>query len=135
MDIAFWGLINEYVVVYLDDVTVFSKKLFDHISHLRNVFERCRKFGISLNPKKSIFVVNRGKLLVCLVSKDGIKINLEITQAIINLLPPNAKNAMQSFLGKINFVKWFIPNFSQIFKPLQDLMKKRSIYKWGDQEK
>lgn len=69
------------------------------------MFERCSKFGISLNPKKSIFVVNRGKLLVCLVSKDGIKINLEITQAIINLLPPNAKNAMQSFLGKINFVK------------------------------
>jgi hypothetical protein len=57
MDIAFRGLINHSVVVYLDDVTVYSKNKDDHLAHLRAVLLRCRKFDISLNPKKSIFVV------------------------------------------------------------------------------
>ena len=57
MDIAFRGLINHSVVVYLDDVTIFFKYRHDHINHLTKVFKCCRKFGVSLNPKKMIFVV------------------------------------------------------------------------------
>jgi hypothetical protein len=63
MDIAFRGLLGECVVVYLDDVTIFSKNREDHISHLKKVFNRCRRYDISLNPKKSIFVVDEGKLM------------------------------------------------------------------------
>jgi hypothetical protein len=59
MDVAFWGLINKCVVVYLDDVTVYSKNREDHIQHLTQIFERCRKYGISLNPKKTILVSKR----------------------------------------------------------------------------
>ena len=69
MDAAFKGMINHSVVVYLDDVTIFSKKRSDHISHLRKLFERCRKFGISLNSKKIIFAVTEGILLGFVVSK------------------------------------------------------------------
>ena len=82
MDIAFRGLIDQFVVIYLDDITVFSKNRVDHLTHLRRVFERCRKYGISLNPKKSIFVVTEGKLLGFVVSKQGINIDPERTQAI-----------------------------------------------------
>ena len=82
MDIAFRGLINHSVVVYLDDITVYSKHRPDPINHLRKVFEWSRKFGISLNPKKTIFVVSEGILLGCVVSKHGIMINPEWTQAI-----------------------------------------------------
>jgi hypothetical protein len=57
IDVSFWGLINKCVVVYLDDVTVYSKNIEDHIQHLTQIFERCRKYGISLNPKKTIFGV------------------------------------------------------------------------------
>jgi len=74
MDAALRGLINHSVIVYLDDVTVFSKNRPDHISHLRKVLERCKKFGISLNPKKSIFAVTEGILLGFVVSKEGVMI-------------------------------------------------------------
>ena len=73
MDIAFRGLIGKFVVIYLDDITVFSKNRADHLTHLRRVFERCRKYGISLNPKKSIFSVTEGKLLGFVVSKQGFR--------------------------------------------------------------
>jgi hypothetical protein len=52
MGVAFRGLINKCVVFYLDNVTVYSKNIEDHIKHLTQIFERCRKYGISLNPKK-----------------------------------------------------------------------------------
>ena len=51
MDIAFRGLINKSVVVYLDDIMVYSKNRKDHVPHLKAIFERCRWYWISLNPK------------------------------------------------------------------------------------
>jgi hypothetical protein len=60
MDIAFRGLLGECVVVYLHNVTIFSKNKEDHISHLEKVFNQCRKYNISLNPKKSIFFMDEG---------------------------------------------------------------------------
>jgi hypothetical protein len=99
MDIAFRGLINHSVVVYLDDVTVYSKNKNDHLTHLRVVLLRCRKYSISLNPKKSIFAVEQGKLLGFIVSSDGMIIDPERTQVIAKLPPPTTKKSMQSFLG------------------------------------
>jgi hypothetical protein len=63
MDIVFRGLINNCVVFYLDDMTVYSKNREDHIQYLTQIFERCRKYNISLNSKKTIFGVEEGKLL------------------------------------------------------------------------
>ena len=82
MDIYFYGLIGHSVVVYHDDITIFSKKREEHAFHLKQIFERCRKYGISLSPKKCVFVVTEGKLLGHMVSKNGIAIDLERIKAI-----------------------------------------------------
>ena len=63
MDIAFAKEIHDFLVIYLDDITVFSKTDNEHLDHLRQVFIKCRKFGIFLNLKKSIFGLEEGKLL------------------------------------------------------------------------
>ena len=55
MDITFSEEKGRYVVIYLDDITIFSKIDPDHLQHLRKVFLKCRKVGISLNPKNSHF--------------------------------------------------------------------------------
>ena len=72
MDQTFSDLIGKIIAIYQDDLTVFSKERGDHVKHLRKTFDRCRKFGISLNPKKSTFGIDEGKLLGHIVSKDGI---------------------------------------------------------------
>ena len=119
MDIAFRGLIGRSVVVYLDDVTIFSKKREEHAFHLKQIFERCRKYGISLNPKKCMFAIIEGKLLGHVVSKKGISIDPERIKAIEQIPLPHNKKGMQSFMGIINFVRRFVPDFAQIVKPLQ----------------
>ena len=74
MYIAFMGQVNKFVVIYLDDITTFSKFDQKHLKHLIKVFDRCRKFGISLNPKTSLFAVREGKLLGRIISKEGVVI-------------------------------------------------------------
>jgi ribonuclease HI len=133
-DISFRGLINHSIVVYLDDVIVYSKNKDDHLAHLRSVLLRCRKYRISLNPKKSIFAVEQGKLLGFIVSSDGMIIDPERTQVIAKLPPPTSKKSMQSFLGQINFVRRFVPSFSEMVRPLQNLIKKDTQYHWGPTE-
>ena len=85
MDKAFLNLMYKFVLVYLDEITVFSKNMADHFQHLRVIYERCREYGISLNPKKSVFLVHEGKLLGFIVSKEGISIELERVRAILDL--------------------------------------------------
>jgi len=60
MGIAFIDIDNAFIVLYLEDLTIFSKRDEDHTHHLRKLFERCKIFGISLNPKKYFFGWWRG---------------------------------------------------------------------------
>ena len=72
MDIVFSKEKENMVVVYLDDITIFSRREEDHLKHLENILLKCRRFGISLNPTKIIFSLTSGKLLGHIISKDGI---------------------------------------------------------------
>jgi hypothetical protein len=133
MDVDFWG--NKCVVVYLGDVTVYSRNREEHIQHLTQIFERCKKYSISLNPKKTIFGVEEGKLLGHIISQAGICIDPERIKAITQLSLPHNKKAMQSFFGQINFVRKFTPDFVEIIKPLQKMICKDSEFKWDDERK
>jgi hypothetical protein len=75
MDIAFFSQRDKLVVIYLDDLMVFSNSDAEHLLHLRQTFEKCRKFDLSLNPKKSHFTMKEGNLLGHIVSKEGIKVD------------------------------------------------------------
>ena len=80
--ISFRGLIGHIVVVYLEDVTIFSKKRENHVFHLKQNFDRYIKYDISLNPKKSIFTVLEASLLGHIISKKGISIDSKRIEAI-----------------------------------------------------
>ena len=130
MDIAFVGEKDKFVVIYLDDITVFSQSDDEHLKHLRQTFQKCRKFGLSLNPKKSHFAVQEGKLLGHLVSTDGIRIDPKRVKAILKISLPKSKKDVQSFIGKINFLRWFIPNFVETIKQITAMLKKDQEVRW-----
>jgi len=83
MDIAFSKEIHDFLVIYLDDIIVFSKSDKQHLDHLRQVFIKCRKYGISLNPKKTLFGLEEGKLLGHIISNVGIRIDPARIEAIL----------------------------------------------------
>jgi ribonuclease HI len=135
MDIAFVGERDKFVVIYLDDLTVFSKTDEEHLIHLKQTFEKCRRYGLSLNPKKSHFAMQEGKLLGHIVSKDGIRIDPKRIEAIQTISIPRNVKEIQSFLGTINFLRRFIPNFAEIVKLITGMLKKDSRVNWTTEAK
>ena len=135
MNFSFKELVGKIIEIYQYDLTTFSKEISDHISHLRQVFTRCRKYGISLNPSKSIFGVDEGTLLGHIISKDGVKVDPERFEAIKKVPLPQNLKSLQSFSGEINFIRRFIPNLAELMKPLQNLLKKDAKFEWTDEGK
>jgi len=128
MDIAFVGDI--FVVIYLDHITIFSKSDEEHLEHLKKTFEKCRKYGISLNSKKSIFSLEEGKLLGNIVSRDGVKIDPARVQSVQKIPLPRSKKYIQRFLGKINFLRRFVSNYVEIVKEITNMLKKENEVHW-----
>ena len=79
---------------------------------MSKVFDRCRKFGISINLKKFLLAMKEGKLLGNIIPKDRVIIDPKRVSTIHTLSLPRNKKEIQTFLGKINFPRRFIPNYS-----------------------
>jgi len=108
--------IKHIVEPYLDDFPTHSAHQKDHIFHLREIFLRCRHSNICLNPHKCIFIVESGRLLGFIVSKDGIRVDPLKFKSILTLPPPNNLTQLQSLQGKENFLHHFICNYVEITK-------------------
>ena len=70
-----------------------------------------------------------------IISKKGISIDLDRVEALLNLQMPGSKKKMRSFFGKINFVRRFITGFTEIVKPLNEMMKKDTKIDWSPEAK
>ena len=135
MDIYFVEEKDKMVVVYLDDITVFSRREENHLKHLEKILLKCRRFEISLNPTKIIFALNSGKLIGHIISIYGIKIDPNRVNAIQKVDLPRSRKEIQSFLGRVNFVMRFILNFVEIVKDITKMLKKGEDIKWTTEEK
>ena len=135
MQIAFNDLIDKIIQIYLDNLTVYSKNRSDHFGHLRKILMRCKKFDISLNLSKSIFNIAKGKLLGHIVFDLGISINPERIDDILNLPAPTSKKEVQDFMGVINFVRRFVPDFVVMVKPIHNLLKQGRSFSWTEDVK
>jgi hypothetical protein len=128
--IGFIGEKEKFVVIYLDDITVFSRSDKENCHHLRSVFLKCRKFGLSLNPRKSLFAMREGKLLGHIVSEEGVRIDPSIVESIQTLYFPRSKKEVKCFLGKINFTRRFISNFAELVKHIISMFRNENEVKW-----
>ena len=130
MDIAFADEREIFVVIYMDDITVYSWWAKDHIRHLEKVFIKCSRYGISLNPRKSNFALEEGKLLGHIISKEGIKIDPDRVKGILKVEEPRRKKEVQSFLGQVNFLRRFILSLAEILMDITDMLRKDCEIKW-----
>lgn len=134
---GWWILPSKILLVriYMDDLTIYSKDLRDHLQHLWKIFQRCEVFGISLNPKKCIFKVTKGRWLGYIILEKGIFINPNRVATIQKIIYPSSLKELHSFMGKINFLRKFILVYAKIMKPLMTMMKKDAKIKWSNEAK
>ena len=99
---------------------------------LRKVFERCRAFKLRMNPFKCAFVVSSGKFLGFLVHSKGIDVDPAKATAIATMRPPAMVKELKSFLGKVSYIRRFIPRLASITLAFTKLLRKGQSFEWGE---
>jgi hypothetical protein len=125
------SFIGKFVVVYFDDIMIYSKSLDEHIEHLRDVFDALREARLFANLKKCIFCTDRVSFLGYVVTPQGIEVDEAKIEAIKSSPIPATLTQLRSFLSLAGFYRCFMTDFSTIIVPLNDLMKKGVPFYWG----
>ncbi|MBW0547768.1 hypothetical protein O181_087483 [Austropuccinia psidii MF-1] len=128
---SFRNLVNDifavfldiFVVVYLDDIMVFSSSEEKHVKHVASVLQRLRDNKLFAKASKSLFHASSVEYLGYVVSSDGLKMDASKVQQILNWPQPKNIKALQSFLGFANFYHCFIKNYSKKITALTSLLK------------
>ena len=115
---------GRFVVVYFDDILVFSKSEEEHIEHLKCVLSVLRENKLYANMKKCVFLSKRLLFLGFVVSSEGIMVDDEKVRAIKDWPTPKAITKLRSFLGLASFYRRFIRHFSTVAAPLDEYLKK-----------
>ncbi|MBW0577595.1 hypothetical protein O181_117310 [Austropuccinia psidii MF-1] len=124
----FQDLLDVYVVVYLDDIMVFSKYKEEHVTHVSTFLSRLRANNLFSKALKCLFHVSSVEYLGYVVSSEGLKINQEKVQQMLNWPPPRNLKALQSFFSFANFYRRFIKNYSKKISSLTSFLKKDSCF-------
>ena len=133
MERVLHGLIGKTCLVYLDDLVVFGTTPEDHLANLRLVFERLRKFNLTVKPSKCSFNKTEILLLGYVIDKNGIRSNPAKVAAIRDLPPPTKVSEVRTFLGMSGYYRNLVQNYAGIAQPLINLTKKNTKFIWSEE--
>lgn len=121
MEKCMGSLNQKEVLVFIDDLIVFSETLEQHEERLMRVLNRLKEFGLKLSPEKCHFFKKSVKYLGHVVSENGVETDPEKISALTTWPQPHNIKELKSFLGFTGYYRRFIKDFSKIAKPLNDL--------------
>ena len=132
MNSVFMPDLDKFVVVFIDDILVYSKNEEDHAKHLRIVLQRLRDHQLYAKFSKCEFWLDRVKFLGHTISSEGIVVDPSKVQEVMDWKPPTSVHQIRSFLGLAGYYRRFIPDFSKIAKPMTELLKKGMKFVWDE---
>ncbi|GJU32019.1 putative nucleotidyltransferase, ribonuclease H [Tanacetum coccineum] len=129
----FHELIEDSMEVFMDDFSIFGS-LFDHcLKNLEKMLKRCEETNLFLNWEKCYFMVKEGIVLGHKISRSGIKVDKAKIESISKLPYPTNVKAIRSFLGHAGFYQRFIKDFSQIARPMTQLLVKDTPFNFSEE--
>lgn len=129
MQTVFRDEVLQILIVYLDDIIVFSQDIPEHLRRLEIVLKKLREHGLKLEPKKCQFFCPKVNYLGHVVSADGVATDPDKTEVVKNWPKPRTLKDLRSFLGFASYYRRFVPHFAQRAKPLHQLVSK--LYEGG----
>ena len=133
MNDIFRNMADIFVIVYLDDILVFSDNEEDHKDHVRRVLQRLREHNLQTKLGKCTFHTDTIEYLGFIVSPAGLTMDPEKTKVVHDWPVPKNVKDIQSFLGFANFYRRFIANYSEIVVPMNRLTRKDTPFEWGSE--
>jgi hypothetical protein len=123
--------LDEFVVIYLNDIIVYSNSKKKHIQHVRKILQRLREANIQIDVDKCEFHIIETKFLSMIMSRDDIKMNSEKIKAIVEWEKFTHLKKIQTFLRFVNFYRRFIKDFFKIAKSLIKFIRKDQLFFWS----
>ena len=132
MNRVFRLYLDQFVVVFIDDILVYSKDAQEHEHHLRIVLKTLRENRLFAKLSKCEFWLKEVSFLGHIVSAEGIRVDPVKIEAIVNWKPPRNVTKVRSFLGLAGYYRRFIQGFSVIASSLTRLLQKGVKFEWDD---
>ena len=124
--------LDKFVIVFIDDILIYSKSQEEHEQHLRLILELLRTEQLYAKFSKCDFWLREVHFLGHVVNKDGIYVDPSKVDSIKNWPAPRTPTEIRQFLGLVGYYRRFIKDFSKIAQPLTSLTQKGVTYHWGD---
>jgi hypothetical protein len=130
MNSVFMPELDKFMVVFIDDILVYSKNEEEHAGHLHVLLQRLREHRLYAKLLKCDFWLKEIKLLGHTISQAGIAVDPDKVQKVMNWKPPTTVHQIRSFLGLAGYYQRFILDFSRIAKPMTELLKIGAKFDW-----
>jgi hypothetical protein len=131
MNSVFMEELDKFVMVFIDDILVFSKSKKEHKEHLCIVLQLLRDHQLYAKFSKSEFWLTEVQFMGHVVSSEGISMDPSKVREVLYWKPPRTVHQVRNFLGLAGYYRIFIPNFSKIVKPITDLLNKEDKFVWN----
>jgi hypothetical protein len=130
MNKVFMEYLDKFVVIFIDDILIFSKTEEEHKKHLSLVFEKLRSNQLYAKFSKCKFWLTEVSFLGHVISAGGVSVDPSKVNDVLYWMPPMNASEIQSFLGLTGYYHRFIKNFSKIAKPMMKLLEKNKDFEW-----
>ncbi|WVZ76183.1 hypothetical protein U9M48_024176 [Paspalum notatum var. saurae] len=130
IDDLFDQLQDNFVVIFIDDILIYSKTEAEHEEHLRLVLQSLREHKLYAKFSKCEFWIDEVRFLGHVVSKGGIAVDPSKVSTVMNWKVPETPKEVRGFLGLAGYYRRFIENFSRIAKPMTSLLEKDAEFRW-----
>ncbi|KAL0458791.1 UNVERIFIED_CONTAM: Retrovirus-related Pol polyprotein from transposon [Sesamum latifolium] len=124
--------LDQFVIVFIDDILIYSRSPKEHEQHLRTVLQILREKQLYAKFSKCEFWMEEIAFLGHVVSKEGVQPDPAKVRAILEWEPPKNVSEVRSFLGLAGYYRRFVKDFSVVAKPLTNLLKKNTPFNWND---
>jgi hypothetical protein len=131
MNSIFMPELDKFLVVFIDDILVYSKNEEEHERHLRIILQWLHDHQLNAKFSKCAFWLKKVPFLGHVISAEGSAVNSSKVQEVLDWKSPRSITQIRSFLGLARYYHWFIPNFSKIAKPMTKLLEKDTKFKWS----
>ncbi|GJX49982.1 putative reverse transcriptase domain-containing protein [Tanacetum coccineum] len=126
--------LDKFVIVFIDDILIYSKSEEEHEVHLKTILDLLKKEKLYAKFSKYEFWLQEVQFLGHVVNHDGIHVDPSKVESVKNWMTLESPTEIRSFLGLAGYYRRFIENFSKIAKPLTLLTQKNKAYVWGDKQ-
>ena len=127
-------VVEKKIIVFIDNVMIVMETEKGHDKIVEKVLRRFEENDLFVKPEKCVWKIKEVGFLGVIIREDGVRMEKEKVQEVIEWPVPRSVKDVQKFLGLANYYRWFVKDFAKIAKPLYEMIRKEMKWSWGERQ-